>query len=130
MPYRGLTLAFALAIAAINLGELLYFSPGYLPRQIGLIALWAGLPAPLVWFIGTRFIIKRQAARVLLGGLGIALALGAFGAWDVTIGPGRNESLSGLIVIMMPAYQNALILVSLIVAWIVERRIRSSASAS
>jgi hypothetical protein len=44
------------------------------------------------------------------------------------LGPGRNESLSGLIVIGVPAYQNALFLAGLLIAWIVERRFRSASA--
>jgi len=109
MPYARLALLLAILTAAIGLGELVYFSAGYLPRQWLPIILWAAVPAPLFYTA-----------------LGLALAIGAYGAWDVTLGPGRNESLSGLIVIGVPAYQNALFLAGLLIAWIVERRFKSA----
>jgi hypothetical protein len=121
--------AFALAGAAIGLFELYYFSSGYEPRQWLPIALWAGLPMPLTAWIGGKLARSHPAQRILTMGLGIALALGLFGLWDVTLGPGRNESLNGLIVVTMPAYQIALLAPTLMAMWLVGRR-DVSASAS
>ena len=75
MPYARLALILAVLTAAIGLGELVYFSPGYLPRQWLPIILWAAVPA-----------------------LGV------------------------------PAYQNALLLAGLLIAWIVEQRFRSASA--
>ena len=125
MPYARLALLLAILTAAIGLGELVYFSAGYLPRQWLPIILWAAVPAPLFYWLASRFVRSVPAARIICAALGLALALGAYGAW-VTLGPGRDESLSGLIVIGVPAYQNALFLAGLLIAWIVERRFRSA----
>jgi hypothetical protein len=129
MPHAAVALVLALATGAVNLAELVAFSDGYLPRQILLIALWAVLPALGVYWLGKRFIRSALPAKLLCGGLGLALALGAFGAWDVFLGPGRDEPLNGLIVVMVPTYQNLVLLVSFVASWLVEWRLRSSASA-
>jgi hypothetical protein len=114
--------AFAFAGAAIGVFELYYFSGGYEPRQWLPIALWAGLPMPLTAWLGGKLAGTPQAQRILAMGLGVGLALGLFGLWDVTLGPGRNESLSGLVVITMPAYQIALLAPTLMAMWLVRRR--------
>jgi hypothetical protein len=129
MPHAVIALVLALAVAAINLGELAYFSDGYLVQQYLPIFLWAVLPAAAVYWLGTRLLAAALPAKLLCAGLGVALTLGLFGAWDVFLGPGRDEPLSGLIVIAAPAYQNFVLLVALFVAWLVERRLRASANA-
>jgi hypothetical protein len=121
-------LALAIATAAIGLAELVYFSSGYLPRQWGPILLWASLPPLAAYAVATLFVRSTPAAAIICVGLGMALALGAWGIWDVTLGPGRDESLSGLIVIAMPAYQSVILVISLLTAWITERRFRSASS--
>ena len=128
MPYSRLALILAVLTAAIGLGELVYFSAGYLPRQWLPIIIWAAVPALLFYWLASRFVRSVPAARIICTALGLALAIGAYGAWDVTLGPGRNESLSGLIVIGVPAYQNMLFLAGLLIAWIVERRFRSASA--
>lgn len=128
MPFSRLALVLASLIAAIGLAELVYFSAGYLPRQWLPIVLWAAVPALLACWLATRFVRSTVAAYVVCTALGLALALGAYGAWDVTLGPGRDESLNGLIVISVPAYQNAMLLIGLVLAWIVERRVRSASA--
>jgi hypothetical protein len=117
---------FAIAGSAIGLAELAYFSDGYLPRQWLPIALWAGMPMPLSCWLGAKLARTRLAARVMATGLGAALALGAFGLWDVTLGPGQHESLSGLIVITVPAYQLAVLAVTLVATWLAARGAVSS----
>ena len=102
MPYSRLALVLAVLIAVIGVGELAYFSHGYLPRQWPPIVLWAAVPPLLAWWLATRFVRSRWGAFVICAALALALAFAAFGAWDVTLGPGRNESLGGLIVIMGP----------------------------
>jgi hypothetical protein len=89
---------------------------------------------PLGGRAGAALLLAGQPRRALgsggadrLHGSGAALALGAYGAWDVTLGPGRDESLSGLILIGVPVYQNALFLAGLLIAWLVERRFKSAA---
>jgi len=126
MPYARLALLLAILTAAIGLGELVYFSAGYLPRQWLPIILWAAVPAPLFYWLASRFVRSVPAARIICAALGLALALGAYGAW-VTLGPGRDESLSGLILSGVPVYQTALFLAGLFIAWIVERRFKSAA---
>jgi hypothetical protein len=110
MPYARLALFLAILTAAIGLGELVYFRAGYLPRQWLPIILWAAVPAPLFYWLASLVVRSVPAARIVCTALGLALALGAYGAWDVTLGPGRDESLSGLILIGVPVYQNALFL--------------------
>lgn len=122
MDLARLGWAFALAGSAIGLFELLHFSDGYEPRQWLPIALWAGAPLPLAAWLGGKLAGSHQAQRILTVGLGLALALGLFGLWDVTLGPGRNESLSGLVVITMPAYQIALLAPTLMTLWLVRRK--------
>ncbi len=128
MPNSRLALALAFAAAAIGLAELVYFSSGYLPRQWGPILLWASLPPLAAYWIATRFVRSTPAAAIICVGFGMALALGAWGLWDVTLGRGRGESLSGLIVIGMPAYQNVILVISLLAAWITEWKFRSVSS--
>jgi len=120
---------FAIAGAAVGLFELYHFSDGYLPRQWLPIALWAGLPLPLAAWLGGKLVRSHPAQRILTMGLGMALALGLFGLWDVTLGPGKNESLNGLVVITIPAYQIALLAPTLMALWLIRRR-EVSASAS
>jgi hypothetical protein len=127
MPYARLALFLAILTAAIGLGELVYFRAGYLPRQWLPIILWAAVPAPLFYWLASLVVRSVPAARIVCTALGLALALGAYGAWDVTLGPGRDESLSGLILIGVPVYQNALFLAGLLIAWLVERRFKSAA---
>jgi len=129
MNFLRLGWAFALAGAAIGLFELYYFSDGYQPRQWLPIALWVGVPLPLAAWIGGKLSQTHPAQRILTMGLGVALALGLFGLWDVTLGPGKNESLNGLIVVTMPAYQIALLAPTLMAIWLVRRR-QVTASAS
>jgi hypothetical protein len=121
MDLARLGWAFALAGSAIGLFELYHFSDGYEPRQWLPIALWAGVPLPLAAWLGGKLVGTYRAQRILTVGLGIALALGLFGLWDVILGPGRNESLSGLVVITMPAYQIALLAPTLMTLWLVRR---------
>ena len=109
---------FAVAGSLIALGELFYFSDGYLPRQLLLIALWAGGLMPLAYWIGKRLVKSARGAMVLTVGLGLAMGLGLFGFWDVIFGSGREESLAGLIVVVMPAYQLAILMVTLILVWL------------
>jgi hypothetical protein len=109
---------FAFAGAFVGLAQLFYFSDGYLLRQLPVIALWAGATMPLAYWIGKLLVKTTRGARVLTAGLGLALALGIFGFWDVTLGSGREESLAGLIVIFMPAYQLAVLVVALVLAWL------------
>jgi hypothetical protein len=117
---------FAIAGAAIGLAELVYFSDGYLPRQWLPIALWAGLPMPMACWLGAKLTRTRLAARILAMGFGVALAFGIFGLWDVTLGPGQHESLNGLIVITVPAYQLAVLAVTLLATWLAGRRVVNS----
>jgi hypothetical protein len=119
MSNLSLARLFAIAGSIVALAELFYFSDGYLPRQLLPIALWAGALLPLAFWIGRRLAKSARAATVLAAGLGLALALGLFGFWDVTFGSGREESLAGLIVIVMPAYQLAVLTVTLILVWII-----------
>ncbi|MET0432452.1 MAG: hypothetical protein ABWZ86_08245, partial [Hyphomicrobium sp.] len=56
MPYARLALFLAMLTAAIGLGELVYFSAGYLPRQWLPIILWAVVPAPLFYWLASRFV--------------------------------------------------------------------------
>jgi hypothetical protein len=128
MPYGPLALLLAAAIAAVNLGELAWFSNGYLPRQMAAIALWAGLPAPVAYLLGARTLRSGWGARILIGAMALALGVGLFGAWDVLLGPGREEPLNGLIVVVAPTYQNAVLALGLVAAWIAEWRIRAWAS--
>jgi hypothetical protein len=109
---------FAVTGSIVALAELVYFSDGFLPRQLLPIALWAGGLMPLAYWIGKRLVKSPRAAVVLTAGLGLALALGLFGFWDVTFGSGREESLAGLIVIVMPAYLLAVLTVTLILVWL------------
>ena len=109
---------FAIAGSIVALAELIHFSDGYLPRQLLPIALWAGGLMPLAYWVGKRLVKSARSAMVLTAGLGIALGLGLFGFWDVVFGSGREESLAGLIVIVMPAYQLAVLAVTLILVWI------------
>ena len=82
------------------------------------IALWAGGLMPLAYWVGKRLVKSPRAAKVLTAGLGLALGLGLFGFWDVLFGSGREESLAGLIVIVMPVSQFAVLAVTLILVWL------------
>ena len=82
MPYARLALLLAILTAAIGLGELVYFSAGYLPRQWLPIILWAAVPAPLFYRLASRVVRSVPAARIVCTALGLALALGAY---DVTV---------------------------------------------
>ena len=96
--------AFALAGAAIGLFELYYFSGGYEPRQ------W--LPDCSVGRLthAAHGVDRRQARADAIrrsgyrhdGSRDWLSPSDLFGLWDVTLGPGRNESLSGLMVIRCP----------------------------
>ncbi len=99
MPFARAALVLAAFTGAIGLAELIYFSAGYLPRQWGPIVLWAALPAPLACWLATRFARSKDAAAIMCATLLLALALGAFGAWDVTLGPNRHPSINGLVVV-------------------------------
>lgn len=129
MDLLSLAWVFAIAGAAIGLGELIYFADGYLPHQVAAIALWVGIPMPAAAWFGVRLVRSPAGARMLATGLGVALALGLFGLWDVTVGPGKDESLSGLIVITMPAYQIAFLASTLMALWLMAKRhVSTSAS--
>jgi hypothetical protein len=130
MPHAALALVLALAVAAINLGELVYFSDGYLPHQILAILFWAVLPAPAAYWLANRLVRDARAAKVVCTGLGLALALGLLGAWDVVLGPGRDEPLNGLIVVSVPLYQNPLLVLTLLAAWLAQRWLKASSPAA
>lgn len=118
---RFAMIALGVSVAAINFAELIHFSSGYLPRQILAILLWAVLPAPFLAWLGVRFARSRTAATILCTALTIALAIGLFGAWDVFLGPGKDEPLSGLIVVVGPTAQNALLFIGAAGAFLLER---------
>ena len=128
MPFSVLAVVLAAATAAVNMFELAWFGDGYLARQIAAIVAWAGLAAPAACLLGLKTIRTVPAALCVCAGLVLALLLGLYGAWNVLWGPGRDEPLRGLIVVTAPAYQNALLLASLLLAWLVEWRVRASAS--
>lgn len=128
MPFSRFALVLATLIAAIGVGELVYFSDGYLPRQWLVIALWVVIPVLFAYWLAARFFRSTAAATIVCAALALALALGVFGAWDVTLGPGRNESLNGLVVVGVPAYQYALLAVSWVIAWIIDRRAKSASA--
>lgn len=79
MPFSRLALVLATLIAAIGVGELVYFSDGYLPRQWLVIALWVVVPVLFAYWLAIRFFRSTAAARIVCAAFALALALGVFG---------------------------------------------------
>jgi hypothetical protein len=57
----------------------------------------------------------------LAAGLALALALGMWTYWDAFLGPSRDESLAGLIVLFAPLYQLAGLALTVLLARLLDR---------
>ena len=113
-----------LAIAWVPLSVWVYFLMlnGFKPGQALILAPWVAAPLPLGYWAGSRIARAAPAWRAVLGGLGVAFAMGAWLYWDAFLGrSSREESLAGLIVLVAPIYQFVVIGIALVVALLLNR---------
>ncbi len=117
------------ALWLVLCGKLFFLQAGgFRPRMALLLAFWAAVPLPAGYRAATRAVTGVNAWRIVVAGLALAFAGGAWLYWDAFLGPSsRAESLSGLVVLHGPLYQLALLAVALCAAWAIDRRTFSGA---
>jgi hypothetical protein len=123
MDLAGISRLLAGAWLLVSIAVFFLMQIGFSPVQAAVLAVWVASPLPIAYWLGRRIAATPAAWWIVTLGLALAFVFGGWLYWDAFLGPSsRTESLSGLIVLHGPLYQFVLLGLSLLAAWIVDRR--------
>jgi hypothetical protein len=117
MPLVNVARLLAVLWLPLSIGVYFLMLNGFKPSQALILTPWVAAPLPLGLWLGSKVAVTPAAWWAVVAGLALAFAMGAWLYWDAFLGrSSREESLSGLIVLVAPLYQMVVIGLALLVA--------------
>jgi hypothetical protein len=122
MPLVNVARLLAFLWMPLSIGVYFLMLNGFKPNQALILTPCVAAPLPLGLWLGRKVAGTETAWWAVVAGLALAFAMGAWLYWDAFLGrSSREESLSGLIVLVAPLYQIVVIGLALLVASMLNR---------